>query len=518
MNRTAESARDSLRSSVSSPGIPNTYWTPSASRHSTKTSEARRSLTLGPYLNRGAGRLRLVALLAVCLLALAGAGRASAASTFGIRGGGDGHGIGLSQYGAYGYALHGYDYRSILAHYYQGTTLGATSPQHVVRVLLATGHAGFSGASAAGRTRLNPTSQYAVLTLASGALEIVNGSGKQVGKSFAAPLTVTGPGPLAVPGLGTYRGSLQFRPDGSGGVETVNAVGLDDYVRGVVAAEMPSSWAAQALEAQAVAARTYAITAAIGAAGYDLYDDTRSQVYGGVGAETAATDAAVAATSGQIVTYGGRPAVTYFFASSGGYTEDIQNVWAGATPQPWLRGVPDPYDGAGGDPYHRWSYEMSIAAAGRRLGSLVKGRLLGIAVTRHGVSPRILEAAVVGTRGRTSVSGTALQSIFGLPTTYATFTAISTNASAGILSGTIYPGRQGSAVWVQIAGRNGWHTIERGSIGRGGAYNAPLPGTGTYRVQSGGFNGPAVASRKTQARLQAQAGYGLGPNRLQPTF
>ena len=80
-------------------------------------------------------------------------------------------------------------------------------------------------------------------------------------------------------------------------------------------------------------------------------------------AETPATDAAVAATSGQIVTYDGQPAVTYFFASSGGYTESIQNVWAGATPEPWLRGVPDPYDNAGGDPYHSWSPQMSLTAA-----------------------------------------------------------------------------------------------------------------------------------------------------------
>ena len=192
-------------------------------------------------------------------------------------------------------------------------------------------------------------------------------------------------------------------------MQTVNAVGLDDYVRGVVAAEMPSSWATEALEAQAVAARTYAITTTVGGTGYDLYSDTRSQMYGGVEAETPSTDAAVAATSGQIVTYDGKPAVTYFFASSGGYTESIQNVWAGATPEPWLRGVPDPYDNAGQDPYHSWGSQMSLAAAARKLGRLVKGSLIGIAVTRHGVSPRIVQAQVVGTRGTTTVSGAQLQ-------------------------------------------------------------------------------------------------------------
>ena len=116
-------------------------------------------------------------------------------------------------------------------------------------------------------------------------------------RDVRAPVTVSGPGPLDRARPGPLSGELELRPDGQGGVETVNAVGLDDYVRGVVAAEMPASWAPQALEAQAVAARTYAITTTVGAADYDLYDDTRSQMYGGVGAETPATDGAVAATS-----------------------------------------------------------------------------------------------------------------------------------------------------------------------------------------------------------------------------
>src|ERR1700722_15445740 len=131
-NCTLESDSDSFRSSVSSPGIPNTYLTPSASRHSTNTSDALRSLTPAPYLNRLARRRRPVLPLVIAALALIGAGRAAAASTFFIRGGGDGHGIGMSQYGAYGYALHGKDYRFILAHYYQGTSIGTTNPNSTV--------------------------------------------------------------------------------------------------------------------------------------------------------------------------------------------------------------------------------------------------------------------------------------------------------------------------------------------------------------------------------------------------
>jgi stage II sporulation protein D len=428
----------------------------------------------------------------VVFLALVAAAAARSASTFYIRGGGDGHGIGMSQYGAYGYALHGADYTFILAHYYQGTALGTTDPQQTVRVLLATGSASFSGATAAGHTRLQAGTTYDVIASPDGSLQLSTASGRRVG-GFAAPLTVSGPAPLAVPGHGTYRGSLQFSPDGNGGVQTVDAVGLDDYVRGVVAAEMPSSWATAALEAQTIAARTYAITTTVGGPGYDLYSDTRSQMYGGVSAETAATDAAVAATSGQIVTYAGQPAVTYFFASSGGHTESIQNVWTGATPEPWLRGVPDPYDGAGGNPYHSWGTQMSLSAAAAKLGGLVKGKLLGIQVVRHGTSPRIVQAEVVGTRGSRAVTGTELQSIFGLDTTDATFTTVSTQVSGGQLTGSIMPAPRPGSVTVQSNGGAGWRTIAAAPVAASGAYSATLPGPGRYRIADGGLVGPVVS-------------------------
>lgn len=432
-------------------------------------------------------------MLAALLLVLPAAA-ARASSTFFIRGGGAGHGIGMSQYGAYGYALHGQDYRFILAHYYTGTKLATTNPDRTVRVLLASGQASFSGASAAGQTGLRPSMTYQVLPAGGSTLKLVGPDGKPVGGRFSAPLRVSGPAPLRIAGLGSYRGSLEFRPDGSGGVQTVNALGLDDYVRGVVAGEMPSSWAPQALEAQAVAARTYAITTTVGAAGYDLYDDTRSQMYGGVGTETAAAAAAVAATSGQIVTYRGQPAVTYFFSSSGGYTENIEDVWPGASPEPWLKGVPDPFDGAGQDPNHHWGSQMRLAAAAAKLGSLVKGSLLGITVVSHGASPRILSAAVVGSRGRTIVSGATLQGIFGLATTYA-FTTISSTVSGRTLTGAVYPARTGWTVWVQASTNAGWHTIARAAVGSRGTYSAPLPAAGTYRPQFQRISGPSVTTR-----------------------
>jgi stage II sporulation protein D len=193
---------------------------------------------------------------------------------------------------------------------------------------------------------------------------------------------------------------------------------LESYVRGVIAAEMPASWPAAALEAQAVASRTYALTAHAGGSRFDVYSDTRSQVYEGAAAETPQTNAAVAATAGQIVLYRGHPATTYFFASSGGMTENIENAWPGSQPEPWLRGVADPYDGV---IPARWTSSMSWSTAAARLRGLYKGSLRGIEVLKRGVSPRIVSALVMGSAGSTQVTGPELAARFLLPSTWAYF-------------------------------------------------------------------------------------------------
>jgi stage II sporulation protein D len=198
----------------------------------------------------------------------------------------------------------------------------------------------------------------------------------------------------------------------------VRRIPIERYVRGVVSAEMPASWPAAALEAQAVASRTYALTADAGGSRFQVYADSRSQVYGGRAAETPQTNAAVAATAGQVVTYAGRPAITYFFASSGGMTEDVQNGFPGSEPEPWLHGVPDPYDQG---PLHSWRMTMSVASAASRLSGLVRGSFRGIEVLKRGYSPRIVSARVLGSQGATEVSGPELAARLGLTGTWAYF-------------------------------------------------------------------------------------------------
>jgi SpoIID/LytB domain protein len=197
----------------------------------------------------------------------------------------------------------------------------------------------------------------------------------------------------------------------------VEKLPLERYVRGVVSAEMPSSWPAAALEAQAIASRTYALTAHAGGSRFDVYSDTRSQMYRGVAAETASTNAAVAATVGQVVTYAGQPAITYYFASSGGMTEDVQDSFPGSTPEPWLLGVADAYETTSSD----WTRSLSFAGAAAHLRGLVRGSFRGIEVLTRGVSPRIVSAEVLGSRGASTVSGPELAARLGLSSTWAYF-------------------------------------------------------------------------------------------------
>ena len=348
-------------------------------------------------------RTLFATLLVLCLLP---AGTAAAASSkFTIRGAGFGHGVGMSQYGAYGFALNGAGYRDILGHYYTGTAIGSLDPNQRVRVLLQSvrGSASFTGAVRAGRRRLSARKTYYVRRYG-GRVQLRSSRGKRMGTYSA--LRVTGRGGMvtlrgrAANGRvsGAYRGAIDFSPGAFSGVDAINALTLDTYLQGVVPDESPPSWPLEALKAQAVAARTYAVATMKPGAGFDLYPDTRSQVYGGVAAEEASTNQAIAETRGEVVTYDGVPVVTYFFSTSGGRTEDVENTPLGNEPRPWLKSVDDPYDDE--SPRHRWGpIRMTLKQAGRKLGGLVKGKFRGIEVVQRGRSPRIVEADVIGSRG-----------------------------------------------------------------------------------------------------------------------
>lgn len=270
---------------------------------------------------------------------------------------GFGHGVGMSQYGAQGYAtgavgapLSG---EQIVARYYTGTAvtpIPAGSLNTLIRVLL-------SAPSSQGRYRCGDNRYYdywlANLVSAGGFKVLTEPTNGEVGRagpnvtfqiaarngvvevwdnsalpprriySGASPavLVPLDPSqPIKFSEKGTYRGNLRFTNLG-GTLRVVNVLNYDDYTRGVIALEMPYQWHPEALKAQAYAARTYAYTSYQGGArDYDVSDDQADQCYGGFGAERPSTNTAVNATAGKIVTSGGTPIRTYFSSSSGGYT------------------------------------------------------------------------------------------------------------------------------------------------------------------------------------------------------
>ncbi len=364
---------------------------------------------------------RLGALLAIVALTLLGAASSARASVnWVVRGHGFGHGVGVSQYGAYGYALHGKDYRFILAHYYQGSSIGQVEGVKVVRVLLdiSPGDVGFSAATSACGIALDPARSYEARR-AGNRVKLRSSAGKPLA-DCGSKLRAAGRGRIAIAGAGTYRGVLEAVPTESspGSLNVVNALPLEQYVKGVIANESPPSWPAQELRAQAVESRSFALTAGVGGNGFDLYDDTRSQVYDGLSSETAATNAATNATRGQVVTYGGKVAETYFSACSGGYTESVQNVFFGP-PVPYLTGVPDPYDYY--CPLHSWTLRFSGPAISAKLGAYLDGKLKQVVITKRGVSPRIVAAKLIGTGGVTKATGEELEIALGAYSTWMSF-------------------------------------------------------------------------------------------------
>lgn len=206
-----------------------------------------------------------------------------------------------------------------------------------------------------------------VKVVSTAGLAAVDASGKTVDLSSTGGLAVRGAGEtVALSGTGgglslvsldggtgykRYRGSLEILLE-NGKLFAVNELNIEDYLRGVVPSEMPAYWAPEALKAQAVAARNYALQRAEVTRGdtYNVYNNMSSQVYGGYDAESPATNRAVEETSGIVMLSGGSLVQAFFHSSSGGFTENCEDVWK--EPLSYIRGKADPYDK--NDAYYNW--------------------------------------------------------------------------------------------------------------------------------------------------------------------
>jgi SpoIID/LytB domain protein len=339
-----------------------------------------------------------------CFAAPAGSG-----ALFLFSGHGWGHGVGMSQYGAYGYAQHGSTFEQILAHYYPGTKLGP-APVSSIRVLLADKRKTLKLSSSAAWTVRDDAGK--TVRLAPGQLTVAP-SLRIAGRALAGPLVFTAgkasPLTLKLP----YRGRIEVDVV-DGRLRAINVVPLEQYLYGVVPSEMPSTWAPEALKAQAVAARSYALaTRAVGAP-FDVYSDTRSQMYLGLSHESAAATAAVNATKRQVLFYGGTIATTYFSSTSGGRTESSQG-WTG-TAVPYLVSVADPYDDI--SPYHDWGPVPVTAKAIK--GALKLPTTVTDATTTLDGGGRVALLSFLTPFSPMPVSGAKLRSAIGLRSTWFT--------------------------------------------------------------------------------------------------
>ncbi len=356
-----------------------------------------------------------------------------------ITGHGYGHGHGMSQYGAQGAAKQGLTAQQIIDFYYPGTEPGSRTGYVSVLITadgdnntvvlprtglqardLQSGGAWLLPANGATRWKLSvgPGAVSQVSYLRAGSWhrwKVLKGDGAFTAKG--RPITLVTPS-----GWVKYRGALRsLRPSaGSRQRDTVNVLLLDNYLKGVVPREMPASWEPAAVQAQAIAARTYAAyeMAHPLSSAYQICDTTSCQVYGGWSSEHPDANAAVNATAGMIQTAGGAPAFTQFAASSGG--------WTSAGSVDYLVAQADPYDGWSGNPVHTWTVRLDATRIERTWPKI--GNLKAIRVTSrdgHGQwGGRIRALVLDGGKADVTITGDDFRSRLGLRSQWLSFAAL----------------------------------------------------------------------------------------------
>jgi SpoIID/LytB domain protein len=355
-------------------------------------------------------------------------------ATLDLVGHGWGHGRGMGQYGALGYsqAPWNWNYQQILAHYYGGTTLTSTSvPSITVHLSELDGAASINVAA-------SPNTQLVLNGTVQSAPSLTVKPGQTVWATNNGDVVVSGP--WSTGSQRSFAGQISL---GASPAVVYNTLPLDQYVEGVVPRESPASWPLAALEAQAVAARSYAL-ASTGGSGA-ICDTPYCQVYGGDPAQypnsySTNSNAAVTATAGQILvcqtsTCGsvGQPALAEYSSSTGGYTA------GGAFPA-----VPDDGDSTPSNPNHTWTTSVAASAVQAAFPSV--GTLQSVAITqRNGLGDmggRVLQMVLAGTAGTQTITGDQFEWALGLNSDW--FTITNAGAPPGSDTGYWIVGADGS--------------------------------------------------------------------------
>jgi stage II sporulation protein D len=289
------------------------------------------------------------------------------------------------------------------------------------------------------------------------------------GKVTLRPGSNGGQVPLVFAHKAWYRGSLELVPGEGGTVTGVNVLPMEEYLFGVVPGEMPAGWEHEALKAQAIAARTYALhnLGKEAKKGYDLCGTTHCQMYEGAAVETAATNESVAMTAGEYLAYQGKPIQAYFHANSGGFTDNSSDLWAENLP--YIRAVAD-FDQAA--PRHVWylTYsESQVAAALDKIGVNI-GRVLELAPHDRTPIGRVKTMRAKGTAGQATFEASKLRFAIGLHSTFFNVGRVSSQQL----------GMHGDGMYFQFAGRGWGHGLgmsqwgARGMADRGFNYRQIL--------------------------------------------
>jgi stage II sporulation protein D len=423
--------------------------------------------------------LAVVTLAAALAAATTSAAPSVPPATFVLAGGGWGHGVGMSQWGAFGQAKAGRDYRQILATYYRGTEMSAAPDTLLerVRVLVADG----LGTATVENVLAVFDADGKRYPIPDGKLSVKPDLKLPVGK---AGKRIALPGPVTIRAAqGSFLGfrDKEFRGDlrvdnVSGRIQLVNVVGLEAYLLGVVPGEMPRDWPLDALKAQAVAARTYAV-------GHD--------------SEAPGPTQAVRDTRGEILTYGGAPAQTFYFSSSGGRT--ISALDAFGMELPYLVAVDDPWDSV--SPNHAWPPRLLTGAqlAGRfgLKGAVTDvtyvpgtpGKPAAVRLTTAGGTSTDVRLADVRTRLGLKSTGFRLGMLrLDRPATPPANGVVRLTGVVRQLTGVVLEQRTGAGAWI---------TVKRLAPSADGSFAVKLrpATTSVYRLSADGLGSPPLTVR-----------------------
>lgn len=456
-------------------------------------------------------RPRLLACVIACAM-LAVPVNALAGVQYRFVGKGWGHGIGMSQYGAKGFAERGSSAADIVAHYYRNTVLGPVpADARSVSVLLTQDRSEVSfvveGASAQATSATGAVTQLVagdqvLVTRTGGTSTAVRrraGADTTIGTANNGQVVaITGTDGAVATRFSTdggarnssFRGTYIVQVMG-GSLGVINRVGIDAYIKGVVPSEVPTSWPASALQAQALAARSYAIATRKPGASFDLYADTRSQVYRGIDEEESSTNAAVDATAGQAILHAGKVIPAFFSSTSGGQTAAINDVWNSA-PRAYLESVPDPYERS---PYSVWpekiGYSPGSLARALRIGGTVKS----IDTVLNG-SSRVSQLRVRTTGGTSIVTGPTTQVRLALRSTYFRVErlelAVRSRSGSRVSLGGSAPSGGVTELWIRPSGSS-WQLAKKLDVKQGGfRARIRLRRTSEVRLKRNGWFGPGV--------------------------